>query len=362
LTLRVFKTRRPGDDADARYSTSIVRRCLDKGEGILGNDLAQQFPDSESLSGLPLRSLMCAPLWSPEAKPLGAIQLDAFGPKPMFTQDDLKLLLGVASQASLALSNARLHRDALRLQNRERDEEVGKHVQRALLPQHLPDIPGYQFFAHYESALKVGGDYYDFLPLPGQRWAILLGDVAGKGVPAALIMAKFSVEARVCLETEADLAAAVSKLNDVLARSALQDRFVTLVALVLDPAAHTAALVNAGHLSPLLVRRASGEVEEATPLAVSGLPLGVTAGHPFASSMVQLLPGDALYLFSDGIPDALNAQGHDFGTKGILAVLQSGNPSPREMGERLIQAVKRHALGCEQNDDITLVCFGRVGS
>src|SRR5262249_52410767 len=174
----------------------------------------------------------------------------------------------VASQASIALCNARLHREALVHQRRERDLEVAHEVQLALLPRCLPSVLGYEFFAHYEPAQQIGGDYYDFIPLPDQRLAILLGDVAGKGVPAALVMAKFSVEARVCLETAFGLAAAVSKLNAHMARADLSDRFVTLVAVVLDPATHTATLVNAGHPSPLLIRYATGAVEEAAPVAV----------------------------------------------------------------------------------------------
>ncbi len=362
LVVRAFKTRQPGQEADARFSASIVRRCLENVEAILGNDLAQQFPDSKSISALPIRSLMCAPLWSQDGQALGAIQLDTHGPRTKFTQDDLNLLLGVASQASIALCNARLHRDSLVHQRRERDLELAHQVQRALLPQRLPEVPGYEFYAHYESAQEIGGDYYDFIPLPQQRLAVLLGDVAGKGVPAALVMVKFSVETRVCLQTETELAAAVSKLNALMTRAALSDRFVTLVAVVLDPATHTATLVNAGHPSPLLFRHATGEVEKATPIEVAGPPIGIIDGYEYARCEVQLLPGDGLFLFSDGVTEAMDAQGHQFRTKRIHAVLQSGRFSPRATGERLIQEVKRHASGCSQNDDITLVCFGRAGN
>ena len=252
LIVQAFKTRRLDDVADARFSASIVRRCLDHMEAILGNDLVQPFPNSPSRNELPMRSLMCAPLHTQDGQPLGAIQLDTQGAKTKFTEDDLKLLLGVASQASIALCNARLHRDSLLLQRRELDLEVAQQVLRGLLPQGTPEVPGYQFYAYYEAAQLIGGDNYDFIQLPGQRLAILLGDVAGKGVAAALVMAKFSVEARVCLETEPDLAAALQKLNTLMVRAALVDRFVTLAAVLLDPATHTATLVNAGHPSPLL--------------------------------------------------------------------------------------------------------------
>lgn len=360
--VRAFKTRRPGAETDARFSASIVQRCLENVQAILGNDLAEQFPNSASVAALPIRSLMGAPLWSQDGQTLGVILLDTPRPKAKFTQEDLNLLLGVASQASIALSNARLHRAALAQQHHKRTLEMAHQVQLALLPRCLPDVPGYEFYTHYESAQEIGGDYYDFIALPRQRLAVLLGDVAGKGVPAALVMAKFSVEARVCLETEADLAAAVSKLNVLMTRADLSDRFVTLVAAVLDPVEHTVTLVNAGHPSPLLFRQATGAVEEAAPVEVAGPPIGTGFGDAYASCEVRLLPGDGLLLFSDGVTEALDAEEHPFRMKGVRDVLEKERFSPRATGDHLIQAVKRHAAGCSQHDDITLVSFGRAGN
>jgi serine phosphatase RsbU (regulator of sigma subunit) len=362
LLPRVAKTRRAGDEPGARFSACIVRQCLANAQAVLGNDPAQQFPDSESISALPIRSLMCAPLWAPDGRPIGAVQLDLEGTSKKFTRDDLNLLVGVASQASIALSNARLYRDSLSHQRRARDLEVAHEVQQSLLPQELPDVPGYAFYAYYQPALEIGGDYYDFIPLPGRRLAVLLGDVAGKGVAAALVMVKFSVEARACLLTEPEPAAAVNKLNALMLRAALADRFVTLTAAVLDPAAHTATLVNAGHPSPLLARRATGAVEMAAPLEVSGPPVGVVEGQEYACCQVRLQPGDRLLLFSDGVNEALDVRGRQFGVEGVRAVLGEGSLSPKAIGERLIQAVKRHSTGCEQNDDVTLVCVGRAGA
>jgi phosphoserine phosphatase RsbU/P len=290
---------------------------------------------------------------------LGAIQLDTGRLNKKFTREDLDLLLGVASQASIALCNARLHRDALLHQSRIRDLELAQQVQHALLPERLPDVPGYEFFASYESAQEIGGDYYDFIALPQQRLAVLLGDVEGKGVAAALVMVKFSVEARVCLESEPNPAAAVSKLNTLMSRAMMSERFVTLVAAVLDTATHTVTLVNAGHPPPLLCRHATGEMQDAVPREVAGLPIGIDDGHHYGACQVPLQPGDRLLLFSDGVIEAMDAQGGQFGTKGVRAILGGGNGSPRATGERLLQAVKRHSAGSTQHDDITVVCFGR---
>jgi len=155
------------------------------------------------------------------------------------------------------------------------DLELAREVQRGFLPPQLPEVPGYEFFAYYESAYEIGGDYYDFIPLPGKRVAVMLGDVAGKGVTAALLMAKLSADARFCMLTEPDPGAAVTKLNSLMIQSGIADRFVTLVAAILDPGSHTVTLVNAGHPSPLIYHRATRTVAEAIGNEIAGFPLGV---------------------------------------------------------------------------------------
>jgi serine phosphatase RsbU (regulator of sigma subunit) len=360
LIPRVSKTRKAGGEADACLSTCVVQQCLHNKQAILGNDPAEQFPDSRSIVSLHIRSLMCTPLWTQDGQALGAIQLDTEGRHQKFTREDLNLLLGVASQASIALCNARLHRDALINQRHARDLELAHQVQHALLPQHLPNIPGYAFYAAYQAAQEIGGDYYDFIPLSEQRLAVLLGDVAGKGVAAALVMAKFSVEARVALQSEPDAAAAMRKLNTLMFRAAVVDRFVTLVAVVIDPATHALTLVNAGHPSPLLYRHATGAVEKATPVIVAGPPIGIEEDHPYRCRQLQVQPGDRLLLFSDGVTEAMDPQDRQFGKKGVRAVLEGGECSPQETVERVLLAVTRHASGASQHDDISLVCFGRT--
>jgi serine phosphatase RsbU (regulator of sigma subunit)/pSer/pThr/pTyr-binding forkhead associated (FHA) protein len=361
LVPHVFKTRHADDELDDRFSDSIVQQCLKNVQAILGNDLIRQFPESRSLHGLPIRSLMCAPFWSYDGQSLGAIQLDTTNAEKKFTAEDLNLLLGVASQASIALCNARLYRDSLLHQRRERDLELAHHVQRALLPQSLPDLPGYAFHAHYESALEVGGDYYDFIPLSGNRLCVLLGDVTGKGMAAALVVAKFRVEARVCLQTEPDPAVAFSRLNTIMMETGLSDSFVTLVAVVLDPATHEVVLVNAGHPAPLVCRRAGGTVEDATPPGFGGPPLGLFDGSPFDWCRIALQPGDGLVLYSDGITEAMNAQERPFGTARVRSVVAERSFDARQTGERLVDGVKQHAAGCIQHDDMTLVCLCRAG-
>jgi serine phosphatase RsbU (regulator of sigma subunit) len=241
------------------------------------------------------------------------------------------------------------------------DLELAREVQRGLLPQGLPEVPGYEFFAYYEAASEVGGDYYDFIPLPPQRVAVLLGDVAGKGVAAALLMAKLSADARSCILKESGPAAAVTKLNSLMNRSGISDRFVTLVAAVLDYGSHTATLVNAGHPPPLIYRRATRTVAEATSSDVAGLPIGVLDDFEYASCQVTLGPGDCLLAFTDGVTEAMDVNNVQLRTSAVYAAVRGDVYSPRALVERVVKVVKLFAAGRSQNDDIALVGFGRTG-
>jgi phosphoserine phosphatase RsbU/P len=241
------------------------------------------------------------------------------------------------------------------------DLELARGVQRGFLPLRLPEVRGYEFFAYYESAYEVGGDYYDFILLPRQRVAVLLGDVAGKGVAAALLMAKLSADARYCMLTEPEPAAAFTRLNCLMNQSGIADRFVTLVAAILDPVSHTVTLVSAGHPPPLLYHRATRTVAEAISNDVAGLPLGVLDGFEYASCQVALEPGDSILAFTDGVTEAMDVQDFQLQTKGLYAAMQGETYSPRALGEQVVKVVKQFAKGHSQQDDIALVGFGRKG-
>jgi serine phosphatase RsbU (regulator of sigma subunit)/pSer/pThr/pTyr-binding forkhead associated (FHA) protein len=359
LVSRNRKVRKQDDENPAAFSTKLVELCLKGVRGILSNDPGKDI-ESESILGLALRSVMCAPLWTQDNKAFGVLLLDTQNDRKPFTQEDLNLLMGVASQASIALTNARLHREALAQERTNRDLALAREVVTSFLPARMPSITGYDFFACYEPAREVGGDYYDFIDLAAQRLGILVGDVAGKGIPAALVMARFSAEARASLRTEAELAAAVCQLNKVMLPLAAADRFVSLAALMLEPATDTLTVVNAGHPSPLVVRGATGAVEPAIARAQSGPLLGVVDDYAFTAQQLVLEPGDRVVVFSDGVIDAMNVDDRAFGLPALRSVLQHRDTAPKAIGERILRAIAKHAAGCSQHDDLTLVCFGRT--
>jgi serine phosphatase RsbU (regulator of sigma subunit) len=363
LVPTVIKTRHPADETSARFSRRIVNRCLETGEALLSEDASadKRFDLSQSIADCRIRSVMCAPLLGRgSGKAFGVLQLDTQDRSKRFSQDDLKLLLAVAGQAAIALENARMHETLVTRAGLERDLRTAEKVQHSFLPKKAPAITGYEFFAEYAAAQEVGGDYYDFIPMPGGRLAVMVGDVAGKGVPAALLMARLCRDACFCLLSEPDLALAMTRLNERMQDAGMQDRFVSLLAAVLDPASHQVTFVNAGHAPPLLYRRSAGKLLEGAPRDRAGFPLGVAEGIPYEASAVQLAPGDVIVLYTEGCVQARDKNDQEFGPDRMVAALQADPAGPRAMGTRLVNAVKQFAQGRKPHDDLTVVAFGRT--
>jgi serine phosphatase RsbU (regulator of sigma subunit)/pSer/pThr/pTyr-binding forkhead associated (FHA) protein len=363
LIPKVSKARR-NDDEGPRFSRSIVNRVIETGQSILSEDASagKGVDLSQSIADCKIRSMMCAPLIGRTTpKPFGVIQLDTQDRFKQFTKDDLKLLLAVAGQAAVALENANLHSAIVQRAGLERDLQLARKVQESFLPLKMPQVKAYEFAAKYESAQEVGGDYYDFVPLPQGRVGVMVGDVAGKGVPAALLMAKVSADARFCTLTEPDMSSMIGKLNENLQEAGRLDRFVTFAAGLLDPAKNEVTFVNAGHIAPLIYRKATGAFEDGTTSDQTGLPLGIVEGIPYDASTVTLGPGDCVLMITDGITESKDRAEIEFHMTGVVKALQAGPMNPQAMVDRLLDVVHKHAAGRKPHDDITVVAFGRTG-
>jgi serine phosphatase RsbU (regulator of sigma subunit) len=319
---------------------------------------------AQSIAEFRIRSVMCVPLATPDGKPLGVIQLDSQDRMKKFNQEDLKLLMCVADWSTISLDNAKMHEELLRRVKMDEENKAATKVQMALLPQTTPRIDGYEFFAKYLPARTVGGDYYDFIALPDGRQTVLVGDVSGKGVPAALIVARVSGEAKVCTITRPDIAQAVTHLNELFFQANFEDRFLTLIASVLDPVAHRVTLVNAGHVFPWLYRQATRSLEKPVPESVGSFAIGWVPGNQYESITVDMQPGDTLILCTDGILDAESTAGERFTEEGLVKSLKLNDPhvvlTAQQIGKCIIDAVTAHSANQPQFDDIALVCFGRV--
>jgi serine phosphatase RsbU (regulator of sigma subunit) len=363
---KVVKARRGG--TDHRFSRTLLNRCLDSMQSYLIKDAStvEGLGSAQSIAEFRIRSVMCAPLATADGKPLGAILMDTQDISKSFSEEDLKLLTIVANLASVAVEKAHMVTALLRQEKTEGEIELAKQVQLGFLPQNEPVVPGYEFFGFYSAAQTVGGDYYDYISLPDGRLAVVLGDVAGKGVPASLLMAKLSAEARFCMLTQPDLAKAVSLLSNQLIKGGIGDRYVTLVALVLDPVTHEVTFVNAGHMMPLRYCPAAVGVSDCDGDDSSGIPLGIQENFEYTSVRVTLEPGQSLTVFTDGVTDAMNPLEVMFdevdGVRAAVATdaADGGDLGPRELGKKIVAAVRKHAAGRPQNDDIALVTFGRV--
>ena len=359
LIPKAVKFRRPDQDDTIRISRTIVNEVMESHEAILSADAAsdERFQMSQSIADFSIRSMMCAPLMDSEGKVLGVIQIDTLNQKSRFTQDDLAVLAGVAAPAGMAIENAQLHDDVLRQQAIERDLEMAHRVQQGLLPSEPPELPGYHFFDFYEPAKHVGGDSYDYIPLPDGRLAVVLADVSGKGVAAALLMAKLTAESRYCLASEPDPAAAIQRLNRTFSGPGWEDRFVTLVLAVLDPTCDEVQVVNAGHLPPL-VRH--GKEVNMPGEEHAGLPLGVASDYPYESFTITLGKGDYLAFYTDGFSEAMNASGELYGIERMETHFADEVPDAVELGKHLLDDVEQFVSGHPQSDDMCLVCVGRM--
>ncbi|TWT87557.1 Phosphoserine phosphatase RsbP [Pseudobythopirellula maris] len=353
------KSRRADVEERMRISRTIVEEAVSGKRAFLSADAAsdERFGMAQSIADFKIRSMMCAPMIGSEGEVLGVIQIDTLNQNHRFSDDDLEVLAAVASQAAVAVDNAQMHDRIVEQRGLERDLELAHQMQRALLPDGPPEAPGYGFFDYYDSARQVGGDYYDYVPLPDGRFAVVLGDVAGKGVAAAIIMAKLSSDVRFALATENDLATAVMRVNDSFCAQGLEDRFVTMVFAVVDPADHSMTIVNAGHMGPML-RRASGEVETIAE-EVSGLPIGIMEGYEFEQERFELAACDSVTLFTDGFSEAMNEARDLYGMERLAAQVGAGCGGVADLGDHVLTDVRKFVAGFAQSDDMCLVCFGR---
>lgn len=360
LELKGFKHRNPRSKQQFRISLTVLEAVVSSKSAILSDDVANdsRFDVSDSIVNFQLRSVMSVPLLGAEQEVLGVIQVDSRKGGSRFSHNDLDVLVSVASQAATAIENARLHARALEEKKFDHEMSVAHKVQKGFLPVEPPRVEHYGFFDYYQPAKFLGGDYFDYVPLPENRLAIALGDVSGKGISAALLMAKLSAECRYSLVAEPTPVEAVARLNRVYCESRWDDRFITFILTVLDFANHRVTLVNAGHLSPLL-RQPEGEVIDLAD-TFGGLPLGVMSDVEFGEFTMEMEPGQVIALFSDGLPDAMNSHGDCYTLESVRKQLESiSGKSVDEIGPRLIGAIRGFAGRQPQTDDQCLVLFGR---
>ncbi len=275
-----------------------------------------------------------------------------------FPETDRRTLELLANQAAIALENAELHRQALEVERLEHEIELASEIQRRILPKEVPIVAGYELAGWNRPARHIGGDYFDFLELEGgTRLGLVVGDVSGKGVPAALLVSTLHSSLRLLAERISICPELFARLNKHILDSSAPNKFITLFVAELDLERGELAYVNAGH-NPGLVLRARGGIEQ---LGSGGLPLGLLPGASYRIERISLEPGDLLCLYSDGITEAAAPDDEEFGLDRLAQLLsdQQNDPIDVLLG-KIGSAVSLFAAGAPQADDQTLLLLRRL--
>ena len=358
-----FKCRRPTDDENIRVSSTIAEMVMESRRPLISRDAAidDRFDTKESIMDFQIRSIMCAPLINSREESIGVIQLDTLRQTIAFDEEDLEMFVTVAMQASLAIQKSDLFSLRKKTQDLRKDLSLAHELQQRFLPQRSPDIEGYEFFSWYRPMQQVGGDYFDYIALDKNRIAIVVADVVGHGITAALLMAKVSAESRFALATEQDPIEAVKRMNKELSSLHI-DRFVTLALAVIDTRTHRATIINAGHMPPIL-RKASDQSLKSIAVDEAGVPLGVLHDYEYESLDVTLEPGDVLLMYTDGVNEAMDQHGNQLTISGLISDIRiSKSCTPETIGETVCESVARHSGETDMIDDVCLVCVGRAES
>jgi serine phosphatase RsbU (regulator of sigma subunit) len=360
LRVKATKTRSGVADDVIAVSMTVVRHIMNTGEPVVSGNVAtdERFKGSTALAKMRVQSILCVPLLDQDERPFGIIQILTRSTTQVFTEEDLDLLESLAAQAAMAIDNARLHEELLAKRELERDLDFATQVQLGFLPKSRPHVDGYAFADYYEAALRVGGDYFDYVVLPDGRLAMAIGDVAGKGMPAALLMARLYSSTRYQLLTTDTPAKAVAGLNQEIVSSGLGHRFVTFLVMILDPKTHAVTLVNAGHLSPLL-RRTDGTVD-AIGRGTSGLPLGIVPELEYEEAVFSLEPGEMILALTDGVTEAMTEEKEIYGRERLLKLISHTGESVEKLVEAVVDDVEKFTAGSDSRDDTCLIGMQRL--
>lgn len=327
------------------------------GEPVLLHDAYSdpRFSRAQDLAtGYHTKSMLCTPIKNRAGKIVGVLQLlnklrGAFG------EADLRFLDAISDHMAIAMENATLHLALIEKQRMERELQLGREIQSNLMPHPPSDMRGVTLAARNVPCFEVGGDYYDFLELPNGDLGIVIADVSGKGVGAALIMSSIQSALRVAAPIEDDLAMLVARLNQLIFRSARGRKYVTFFFGRYSPSTGLLRYVNAGHNPPFVV-----DGDSVTRLESTGRPIGILPDSAFTDAEITLAPGATLILYTDGLNEAENNDGDEFGNDRLAALVSETAPlETTEIVARVIAKVTEFESGAHATDDKTIVVMRR---
>ncbi len=296
------------------------------------------------------QSGMVVPILS-QKRMIGVFSLESNEPDA-YSEDDLELLEAFASLAAISLERARQHGEILEKRKLEEELSIAKRIQRSFLPREEPQLYGFDISGINIPSEKVGGDYYDFIPIIENQMGIAIGDVSGKGIPAALIMASFRASLIAEIRNNYAIRSIMFKVNNLLFESTESDVFVTAVYGVLDTKNKIFTFTNAGHNAPIF-RHADGRMEY---LIEGGVVLGMFEDSKYEERPLGISPGDIMVFYTDGVTEAKNEKEEEFGTKRLKQVINdSHHLSASQIQENIYKAVKDFTGGPQMADDLTMI-------
>ena len=344
--------------AGFKISSTVRDRVLNEKASLLIRDaqLDEALRGQKSIVLQRVRSFMAVPLQT-EDRVIGLIYVDAPDLIREFTREDLGLLTVMANVAAIRIEHARLNEVEAVERSMAAELAQAAQIQNGLLPAGPPAVDGLDIAGETLASLTVGGDYFDYLSFPDGRVGVIVGDVAGKGMPAALLMTSVQARVHVLFATGDELASKMERLNKATSKSCPDNRFITFFLAIIDPATGAITYSNAGH-NPGLLIRASGGTEK---LEVGGLMLGIIPMARYQEAQAQMQPGDVLVLFSDGVTEANNPAGDDFGEDRLIELVSGMAEScAQDIVTAINRAVSVFAAGAPQADDVTVLVVKKV--
>lgn len=356
LEVRVARDREGVDlGAAPVYSRSLVAKCLEEGlpiRSVVHSD-QEALELGRSVYDLKLRAVMCAPMLA-RNRTVGVIYVDSRAMRREYSSRDLALFGAMSAQLAIAIENARLHADSLEKARLQKDVEIARRIQQHLLPAVPREQAGLDVALRFVVADRASGDTYDFVPLADGRMAVMMGDVTGHGVGAALLTHAAQAGLRSYLELLSDPSEVVTRLNQRLVAGVETGNFMSLILVVIDAARRSAQYVNAGH--PGLIHCGAGEP---VLLEKTGMVLGVVGGQEYSlSPPIPLAPGDLLFLRTDGVDETRSADKEPFGEQRLLQVLREARAGTAEaVLDRVESALRQHSGDAPPEDDSTMIAI-----
>lgn len=341
-----------------QVSRGVVDKVAQSGQPVLTSDALQddRLSMRESVVALGLRSLLCVPL-QVKGDTIGVIYVDNRFQIGIFTQEDMELLKAIAVNAAIAIENARLYQVAVEKGRMEKELQLAYKVQSSLLPTEIPTAEGWDFAAKWQPANQVAGDFYDFIYQDQGNIGLVIADVTDKGMPAALYMALSRSILRSSVNHSHTPVEAIADSNRLICSESTYGFFVTLVYMLLNPFSSQVTYVNAGHIPPFLFRSQSSIADgHLLRLMPTGIPLGIDEERTYEQKTVTLNSGDFIFLYTDGVTEAIDYHEREFGAERLQKILASvADKSAREIITVIENELKGFIGAQEPFDDVTIV-------